>query len=208
MQWLSKECQHPILTQLLLKKAMASGKQWTDKEVYHRLKHYGVLQIRNQNSLNIFLLVTFCCRSQLLPSIFHQYSPSLNTISLTLFSKSHDDNWVGLWRYYYEIQVTTVTVKRYDAFNMNGSGRIQRTAYDALILKFSEISFVFVLRFFRRHFSDYFSELSAQAQALPTHPAVQRWPLLLPSPVPPQCQGVPDRHGHVPEDGEEAGQLL
>lgn len=32
--------------------------------------------------------------------------------------------------------------------------------------------------------------------------------LLLPVALPPQHQGLADRHGHVAEDGEEAGELL
>lgn len=46
-----------------------------------------------------------------------------------------------------------------------------------------------------------------QTQALPARAGV-RGPLLRPLALPPQHQRLSDRHGHVPEDRQEAGQLL
>lgn len=46
-----------------------------------------------------------------------------------------------------------------------------------------------------------------QTQALPARAAV-RGPVLRPLALPPQHQRLADRHGHVPEDRQEAGQLL
>ncbi|KAJ8001883.1 hypothetical protein DPEC_G00174030 [Dallia pectoralis] len=72
-----------------------------------------------------------------------------------------------------------------------------------------------LVRFSRRPVSLYGPPVSPQAQALPAHPAVcrrrgqGRWgPGPQPAALPSKRQGLPDRHGPVPEDCQEAGQLL